>query len=517
MARRLSLAWLPLALVALIVGHWASLRAPRPRAGSDRTTAGQEEAKPSPAEEKPESGGPSASAGPPPVPAPDGVTTPGAMAAWETAGSSTREPREMSVGTGTTDGSAVPSTSTAGALSGGAGTTRPYGTEDESDETDPGWDEGTGAWPKDSETSGRGSPYGSTTSGTGSEYGRDTTTGYGTDTTTRYGTDTTTRYGTDTTTDYGTDTTSRYGTDTTTARVPREAAYSFHLFDAFEGKAHQWAVESAADHAELKLTSAQDRFSEGEQSLQATFKAFGKGNFELRREVSLDLTNATTLRVDVYNEAGPLDLVLGCRAGYDTTLFTTPPKPIQTGWNRDVSFSLAELSANEGGGFGTSWHWSRDQVSRVSLIFRERDQEEGTVHIDNIRFDRPTTELGHKTKPSLKKIIASGKAVERFEPLELAVEFEADYQDFFDRTEIDVLASFLSPSGKRLEVHGFVHDTDAETAKAVWKVRFTPNEVGVWRYDVTVRSAGGDTPSGTYSFTCHRKADRRGFIRRSGL
>ena len=55
-------------------------------------------------------------------------------------------------------------------------------------------------------------------------------------------------------------------------------------------------------------------------------------------------------------------------------------------------------------------------------------------------------------------------------------------------------------------------DADAVTAEFVASLDV---DRALWRYDVAVRSAGGDTPSGTYSFTCHRKADRRGFIRRS--
>ena len=105
--------------------------------------------------------------------------------------------------------------------------------------------------------------------------------------------------------------------------------------------------------------------------------------------------------------------------------------------------------------------------------------------------------------------------MERYDTLELAVDFEAEYQKLFSRSELDIIASFLSPSGKRLDVHGFVYDTDEATAKPTWKVRFTPTEVGLWRYDVAVKTQGGEATSATYTFLCHRKADRKGFIRRS--
>ncbi|MBM4040719.1 MAG: DUF5060 domain-containing protein [Planctomycetes bacterium] len=303
---------------------------------------------------------------------------------------------------------------------------------------------------------------------------------------------------------------------TTAVAAPAvEQAMAYDVFDGFE-EGNAWAVESAADHAVLAL--AEDQASEGKQALKATWKAFGKGNFELRREVKLDLTNATSARVDVYNAGGQLDLVLGIRAGYDASLFTTPPKPLDKGWNRDVTFRLADLSFTEKGPWGSSWAWSRDSVNRISLIFRERDEKEGVVHVDNLRFDHPAAKLGAKSKPVIKSIKASAGTLERFQTLELDVAFEAAFQNFFDRGEVDLTASFLAPSGKRLEAKGFVYDAEPPAdalavGKPTWRVRFTPTETGLWRYDVTVKNSGGDTTSQTYEFLCRQGADRPGFIR----
>ena len=487
MLRRVSAVWMPLAVLLLVVGYWTGQqRSRRPARGASPTREGVEPGDPD-AGAKPTTGTPPAAPGTADAvsgrPGAGAAGEPDAMARWRDDDPSAYDPSETRAGLGTDDGT------TAGATGGGLTGTGGY---DPDDETDPGW----GNDAADDPTL------------------RGTSTGYGTDTSSGYGTGTTTDYGTGTTTDYGTGTTTGYGTGTAT-RVAREQAYTFHVFDGFEAKEHSWAVESAADHAEPTLSNDANGASEGEQALKVAFKAYGKGQFELRREVSLDLTDATTAKVDVYNEAGPVDLVLACRAGYDTTLFQSPPRAIAQGENRDVAFSLAELSSGDTSAFGTSWAWSRDRVSRVSLIVRERDQKEGTLYIDNLRFDRPAAELGHKTKPDDLKLTASGTLVERFGTFELDATFEADYQDFFDRTEIDVVAAFFAPSGKRLDVHGFVHDVAAETAKPAWKVRFTPNEVGLWRYDLTVKSAGGDAVSATREFTCQRKADRRGFIRRS--
>ena len=492
MLKRVSAVWMPLALVALLLGYWAGQQGARPGASAPAALAGSsrtpDDADKAPGEETPK---------PDTQVPPDPPTTASTTGGWDTSGTpgGTTDPADSMTNWGSSTGGSD------------TGTTSRYGSDYE---TDPSLDEGadTGLTNPPDE----GSRYGTGTD-TGTGYDTGSTTDYGTDTTTDYGTGTGADYGTDATTDYGTGTGTDYGTDTTT-RVTRELAYTFHVFDDFESANH-WAVESAADHAVIALVKDDEKKLQGEKALKATFKAFGKGNFELRREVNLDLTDATTVKVDVYNEAGPMDLALGCRAGYDTTLFTTPPKPLVKGMNQDVTFRLADLSSNDASAFGTSWTWSRDSVSRISLIFHEREEKEGTVYIDNLRFDRPSDKLGYKPRPELKTIVESGKLVERFEPFTLAVDFEADYQDFFDRTEIDVVASFFSPSGKRRDVHGFVTGVDPETAKAVWQVRFTPDEVGGWRYDVTVKTAGGETASATRGFTCRRQADRKGFIRRS--
>ena len=316
-----------------------------------------------------------------------------------------------------------------------------------------------------------------------------------------------------TATDYGTDTGLGADSDyaaTTPERAKVESVKAFSLFDGFE-RGNAWAVESAADHATLELTT--ENASQGQKALKATFKGSAKGNFELRREVSLDLSQATTLTLDVYNAAGPMALVLGIRAGYDDTLFTTPPKPLSRGWNKDLAFALSDLKPNAQSLWGENWTWASASVSRISLIFQEQGQTEGVVFVDNIRFDQPATVIGAADKPTIKAIQASANAVDLYQAVELTVDFEATYQDYFDRSQVALSASFLSPSGERREVMGFAYGLDEAEARPVWKIRFTPDEVGIWRYDVTVTDAGGTTTSETYQLLCRDRAQGHGFVR----
>lgn len=293
-----------------------------------------------------------------------------------------------------------------------------------------------------------------------------------------------------------------------------EEAVVFHVYDDFE-KENEWAVESAADHAELSL--ADGNASEGARALCVKFKACGKGQFEIRREVDLNLSGARHLSVDILNEADPMQVKLAVRTYPGMKLFESPAQPLEKGWNKNLQFGLTskDISSKGDSVYSSDWSYYNDMVTRLSFVFGEEDNQEGTVYVDNMRFDRRVAELDTKKEPTLRKITASRAVLERFEALELSVDLEADYQDFFDRDEIDVIANFFSPSGEKLAVHGFLHDIveDGVEPKPIWRIRFTPTEVGRWRYDITVKAGYSEKTSGIYEFLCQHKEQKPGFVR----
>ncbi|MBN1571041.1 MAG: hypothetical protein JXA73_24605 [Acidobacteria bacterium] len=59
---------------------------------------------------------------------------------------------------------------------------------------------------------------------------------------------------------------------------------------------------------------------------------------------------------------------------------------------------------------------------------------------------------------------------------------------------------------------GHSHEWYYPTGKAAWKVRFSPNQVGTWRYRLRATDAGGTGASGIYSFTV-TSSDKNGFLR----
>ncbi len=74
----------------------------------------------------------------------------------------------------------------------------------------------------------------------------------------------------------------------------------------------------------------------------------------------------------------------------------------------------------------------------------------------------------------------------------------ADYDNPYNPDEIDVQATFISPSGKQWKIFGFFDDYNGV---AQWKVRFAPNEIGQWSYSIQATDKDGTGNSETIQFT----------------
>jgi hypothetical protein len=75
-----------------------------------------------------------------------------------------------------------------------------------------------------------------------------------------------------------------------------------------------------------------------------------------------------------------------------------------------------------------------------------------------------------------------------------------EYVNPFDPDEIDITAIFISPSGKQWKVPGFYY----YSMGSLWKVRFSPDETGVWNYKISVRDKGGEVTGSQQSFVSVR-------------
>ncbi|MGI4759630.1 MAG: DUF5060 domain-containing protein [Janthinobacterium lividum] len=115
--------------------------------------------------------------------------------------------------------------------------------------------------------------------------------------------------------------------------------------------------------------------------------------------------------------------------------------------------------------------------------------------------------------------------VARYSKFEAAASLTKEFANPYDPAAIDVEVTFTSPSRKRYRVYAYYHVPytrdktgwhQAPTATP-WRVRFSPNEAGRWRYafrvtDKTTGRRATRTTSSKYEFDCVPSA-AHGFLR----
>ncbi|MCS7231213.1 MAG: DUF5060 domain-containing protein [Elusimicrobiota bacterium] len=97
--------------------------------------------------------------------------------------------------------------------------------------------------------------------------------------------------------------------------------------------------------------------------------------------------------------------------------------------------------------------------------------------------------------PVIYSVLSEKNKVGKYEKFEVKVELAADYINPYDPEQVDLSGVFISPSNKEWKIFGFYDGSK-------WKIRFTPNEVGVWRYNVILKDKTGQTQSEEYNFEC---------------
>src|SRR6267154_3618896 len=78
----------------------------------------------------------------------------------------------------------------------------------------------------------------------------------------------------------------------------------------------------------------------------------------------------------------------------------------------------------------------------------------------------------------------------------MRVNIKATFVNPFDPQEIDIQETLISPTGKKWSIPGFYHYTFG----TMWDVRFSPDELGIWKYTVRVHDKTGESTSEEKSF-----------------
>lgn len=126
---------------------------------------------------------------------------------------------------------------------------------------------------------------------------------------------------------------------------------------------------------------------------------------------------------------------------------------------------------------------------------------------------------------AIREVRSSAPSLRLYEKLELAVDLSATYDNPYDPDDVALDALFTAPSGKTLTVPGFFmveHERKVQDGtelmlpqgEGVWKVRFSPTEIGRYNYVVCLRDRTGEVRTDPSAFDV-LPGNSRGFVRQS--
>lgn len=124
-------------------------------------------------------------------------------------------------------------------------------------------------------------------------------------------------------------------------------------------------------------------------------------------------------------------------------------------------------------------------------------------------------------QPTLKKITANSTQIGLYERLEITIELTATFSNPYNYDQIELKGIFTSPLGRIDTVDGFYYQAYTRSGPPenltaqnppVWKIRFTPREIGGWSFSILCRDINGTTSSTHTNFDCISSSNP-GFVR----
>lgn len=113
-------------------------------------------------------------------------------------------------------------------------------------------------------------------------------------------------------------------------------------------------------------------------------------------------------------------------------------------------------------------------------------------------------------KPLVSVLAVNTKTVKKYEKFEIKLDLKnTGFENPYNMADIDVFAYFTSPSGKKIKINGF-YDNFEDVNQ--WKIRFSPNETGEYKYQLFVKDAGGTGESTISAFTAV-ESEHHGWIK----
>lgn len=313
------------------------------------------------------------------------------------------------------------------------------------------------------------------------------------------------------------------------------------LFDGFEGPDHTvWAFDGADDEGDASYSG--ENITQGQKALRVGLRGKGrKGKMLLRRDVEIDLSQASALIIDVHSTSDKVSVALALKCRPNDIYQEAKPVSLKKGLNKDLRLAL---DGKDWKNAETKWEHSgppvnADKVFRVMLLVFTNNEDKGAFTFDNLRvegaaFSKPgdAAQTFREWRPEMLMAPRMPDAVNQYEPVEVKLAFRASYRDVFDANDIATGMRVTTPSGKSLEVRGFFaglykydgpmpmssdggalspmfgpfkkkkKDAKPEEVEKprenkpqglpVWLLRFTPQETGRYTVQLFVRNSAGE-------------------------
>ena len=274
---------------------------------------------------------------------------------------------------------------------------------------------------------------------------------------------------------------------------------TFAVLDDFEADS-PWVIESAENHGLVEYVGEQ--VTSGERALKVTAFKMGRLKTAVRKEVDYDLSAVTRLKIDVFNAAGgPIDFAFAFKVRDAGRYFETVPYRLQPGANDGIVFPLNKRAFKPLDGKETYDNWlrGRGEVTRIILLFYEGANFRNEFVVDNLGCDRPYQTVNRGIRPRIINVLPLANTVGLCRRIEIKVDFEGAFSNPFDRDDVAVYATVQTPSGAQETVYGFVFAHDRARARYDWRIRYAPRELGLYAYDVHIRTRKGEAGTGPFT------------------
>ena len=269
------------------------------------------------------------------------------------------------------------------------------------------------------------------------------------------------------------------------------------LLSDFGRSAGDWEViaEGGSPHApDLRPVTARDGSSRTAAKLPLDFP----GEAGMRRAHAMDWTGCDRLSFDVLlPKDAPRDVqAIAYVRDADLNWYQSlRAQPLLPGVWTTVAFDISDTSDQWvfKGHFRPWGGYVKQELQEVGLKLISGYGFTGEAFIDNVRVVPASQRPAEPAPPEVINLRANVASPGRFEKYEITFDIPKTYKNPFDPREVDIEGTFVAPSGEVTIVPAFYYQSYIRSVQgrterltplggSQWKIRFTPKEVGSYRY-----------------------------------